>query len=255
MIKKYIFIGIVGLLLLIPSMVFGAITFDVGTSGSVGTDISNTVTISHTIGIGTNRALVTGCYFKGTSQSGTPSMDATYGGVSMTKIVTEILVDGTDRFMTAMFLLLNPTSGTANIAATVTHNGSNRGMHCVNSSWSGVKQTSEPDSYTSANTLAPSQTLTFNTTSTTTMLIDAEGANDTFGRTLDVGGGQTEIAETANNNAGSMASSYKLVTSSGSNSMSYSRSGTGNTYWIGTVLALTPEPEPASTPQMQVMWW
>ena len=102
---------------------------------------SATVNASHTVGSGTNRALV---FFFGGDDNGTtasvsnPTITATFGGASITMI--DYSYNANARCWTGIGILLNPSSGSGTLSVTVS--AAQRALACAVAEFNNVKQTS-----------------------------------------------------------------------------------------------------------------
>ena len=128
-------------------------------SASAGTTTSSTITWSHTIGAGSNRMLVVGVSLQGSTQ---PTATAvTYGGVSMTKVLSKQASNSGAGFFheTSKWLLPAPAVGTANVVVTAT-SGSSPDNAGWSESYFGVEQSTTPDATaTASGTTTGAQTL------------------------------------------------------------------------------------------------
>ena len=111
---------------------------------------NTTNTFSHTIS-GSNTILFVAC----SNENAGAVTGATYNGVSMTEI-------GSGNATLHLFYLINPTAGANNV--TITRSGTANDFHGWAISYTGVKQSGQPDAFT-AN--SASLTSTLNTTLTT----------------------------------------------------------------------------------------
>ncbi|HEX8140302.1 MAG TPA: C25 family cysteine peptidase [Pyrinomonadaceae bacterium] len=167
-----------------------------------------TVTWSHTVGSGNNRALIVGVSTAVITAPG-PAVDrvtsVTYGGTPLTRLGSQR--DSTVNSGIEMFILVNPPAGTANVVATIIS-----GVNYVvggSASFFGVHQTTPTGTFTSAtgNDTTPTVAVT---TTTGDVVIDTvgtlpsgfltPGAGQTgrwngrafFSSAFDVGAGSTE---------------------------------------------------------------
>lgn len=167
-----------------------------------------TITWSHTVGSGNNRALIVGVSTAVITAPG-PAVDrvtsVTYDGTALTRLGSQR--DSTVNSGIEMFILVNPPSGTANVVATIIS-----GVNYVvggSASFFGVHQTTPTGTFTSAtgNNTTPTVTVT---TTTGDVVIDTvgtlpsgfltPGAGQTgrwngrafFSNAFDVGAGSTE---------------------------------------------------------------
>lgn len=125
-----------------------AIAFDAKSGADDDTGANSTLTVSHTC-TGGNKVLVV---YVLTNNSAFAS-GVTYNGVAMT-LIANLVVDGTVRI--SLFYLLAPATGANNVVATATGNTLIR-VRCA--SYTGVKQTGQPDaSATQGATVSPDTT-------------------------------------------------------------------------------------------------
>ena len=114
------------------------IAIDNTSSGKMG---STNGTVSHIVSSGlSNSILITTLSTQDSNHANLPIGSITYGGVSMTKVRQD--TSNTNNVSSAIYYLLNPTAGTANVIVSST-GGVWKGI--VNSSWSGVTQSGQPD--------------------------------------------------------------------------------------------------------------
>jgi hypothetical protein len=157
-------------------------TFDAANTGITETDADATVTVSHTVGSLTNGILFAWIAYQTTS---TTISSVKYGGVDMT-----LAVQQTTNRRTALYYLIGPAAGTANI---VWSGSANFGRVVSGShSWSGANATqdltgkTQTGSGTSAN---PSITCG---TASGELIVDVLGISFTSGDTLAADANQTE---------------------------------------------------------------
>lgn len=128
-----------------------AIAFDSSAKGTITTGTS--LTFAHTC-TGSNLILI--AYFYGSGSGDTCS--ATYNGTSMTQFKT--IVDSSNNKQFG-FYLINPATGANNVVATFGNSGQHGG---VSGSYTGVKQSGQPDSSGSADNSGVGTTVTVSTT-------------------------------------------------------------------------------------------
>lgn len=116
-----------------------------------------TLTYSHTTGAGSNRALIVYAYTNNNSDIVT---GVTYGGVAMT-LIDKVINIASAGCIYAYFLA-NPASGTNNVVCS--QSNSSNYMSAVAISYTGVKQTDNPEVYTDVNTTSSGSTLSLTTT-------------------------------------------------------------------------------------------
>lgn len=134
------------------------INFDTFTSGNA---TGTSSTIAHTCS-GNNRLLVVGV---GTDASGDVITGVTYNGVAMTLVDKQQMAGAATRYA-YLFYLLNPDSGTNDIVISASPSHNIRSDHA---SYTGVKQTGQPD----ASSKATNASTTDLTNSTTVVLPDS----------------------------------------------------------------------------------
>lgn len=192
-----------------------AIAFDTATGGTgVGAD---PITISMTIGSGSDRVLVVGAGCDNSSDTITGSGTCSYNGVAMTLAVSK--ADGVKQFQ-YMWVLANPDSGTHNI---VMNPASGTVSSVVAASFTGVDQATPYDS-TAAEQLSTHtspQDISI-TASTNGMIVDMVGTSNS-GVTLTKDASQTQASTTRDTGFGVTAMSYKA--SSGADTMTWTYSG------------------------------
>jgi hypothetical protein len=160
-----------------------AVTFDAATPGSAVSD--TTLTISHTVGAGSNRVLYVGpC-----STAGTPAAisSVTYGGVSLTQIDDEN--QGVAR--AGVWRLLAPATGTANVV--ITYAAFQDEMGAVAISLAGVDQTTPEDAPVGTQGASATDPSTIITSAVDDMVLDILMVN--HGGAITAGGGQTNRGE------------------------------------------------------------
>lgn len=131
-----------------------AIAYDAFSDGGLSSSVTS-LSWSHTC-TGSNRLLVVGIIGDTTSDKLT---GVTYAGVAMTLIAKLQMPSNTWQYL---YYLLNPTSGANNIVATGGSTMNVLGGQGV--SYTGVKQSSQPDGYTTATPTATSCVTTITTT-------------------------------------------------------------------------------------------
>lgn len=187
-----------------------AIAFDASSQGS--NNNTTSLTISHTVGSGSDRAL----YVFVASDDGTDDLagaTVTYGGTSLGSPISTTSVGATNWLY--CWRMLAPPSGTANI---VISSGTNMYLSVIASSWSGVDQTTPNGTIgTFAQTLPASpRTLTV-TSATGGVVVDFIHRRAVAALTVDAA--QTRIGTEVTAVVGSSGSSYQA--GSGSVSMTW----------------------------------
>lgn len=151
--KKLALVFLVLLLLISTRPASAAIAFDASSTWTTGSTVTSTA-ISHTVGAGSNMILFALAFTTNNDAS------ATYNGVSMTKILSQV---GPDTRTLALFVLPNPATGTHNIVISVP--SSEAIVQGSGISYSGAQQTALVDA-SAANTTSSNIT-SFSTTLTT----------------------------------------------------------------------------------------
>jgi len=190
------------------------------TGGGAGTSNS----FSHTVGAsGRYRALFVLVSLRGSG--GMPSsLACTYGGVSMTSLGS--VTDATTDIVVAAFRLVNPATGANTVAVSWTGNAyysaTARSYFNVNS---GMPVFSGSYTTLAATTSAPSMSVG---ASGGDIVLDLITKADTFGETLTVGAGQTQIQNAGVGTQFISAISFEAAAASGAVTMSWSKSGSGD---------------------------
>lgn len=160
-------------------------------AASLGTNSAGTTwTVAYTVAAGTDRVLFVGA--SDLVQASTDLTGVTYGGVAMTKVAEGRA--GTDRFST-LWMLVSPASGANNVVFSRTTDGSY--IEAVAGSYSGAKQTGQPDGTQVTNAAGSPNDNTITTTADNSwhlMIVHRGGAG-----TLTAGTATTERANNGNN--------------------------------------------------------
>ena len=222
--RRLLLVCLAALLLLTLSTARAAITV-VNASSGVGT---TTTTVSHTVSNGTGRILVVGV---GIDDVGFTITGATYGGTALTLIGTKQSANS----RMALYYLINPTVGTANVVITISAGVTDVAVGAV--SLTEVDQTTPLGTFASAagtNTAAPSVTVSSATGELVleTVSIKSPPSPGTLGS------GQTSWWSIYNSGLHSSAGSTK----SGASSVTMSRTLTGNGNWAIGAVPLKPAP-------------
>lgn len=151
-----------------------AIAFDNATAGG-GVTASTTKTYSHTVNSNTD-----GILFVFISMANTNDLltSVTYAGVTMTRIAYQYNGASDEVYL---YYLVAPASGANNVVIT---NSSTRNISSMAVSYTGAKQTTQPDAYaiSTPNTLVSTQTITTTVVGTNCWLVGAS-YNDSAGQT------------------------------------------------------------------------
>lgn len=130
-----------------------AIALDAQSNGA--TSVTTSLSWSHTC-TGSNLALIVGIW---NASDGVTSV--TYNGVAMTQIAKLLMTGGAAGQYIYLYYLLNPATGTNTVAVT----GATGGLDGASTSFTGVKQSGQPDSFNSSGSASTASL----TTSTTTV--------------------------------------------------------------------------------------
>lgn len=224
---------------------------ELGTAVSAqSTAAANTISVSHTLGSGTNRlaVVVVTTYRNG----GDPNITGiTYGGVAMTELVDKIQTVSSDRFHAAIWYLKNadmPSDGSKTVTATYDESNTKE-MQVAVQTFSGVDQTTpftDSDSTGSSSSVSASLTLT---TVSGDMAIDCL---NTYTGTRTIGADQTLVKSQVD--AGSTTDLHfsKETATGTSTTMSWTFTGQENAYVAGNMLQATGGGA-AAVPQMAMI--
>lgn len=228
------------LFFVLPNISYGAIAFDSASTplfNNAGTDTS--FTVAHTI-TGDNTALVVSVFLNRTTGGATVT-GCTYNGDAMSLVNSNGGDDGPNTVTSYLFLLINPDTSTNNIVCSTS--GLLTGPKQIfigGLSYTGVKQTGQPDSNNSITGIESIQT---NINQPTTVV---ESDSWLVGALMDDGAGLTGGAGTGttyrsdyNPNSAHWADSGGPV-SSGSQSLNYTVSIAGTNRYAGGILSLAP---------------
>lgn len=130
-----------------------AIAFDAASEGNRGTNDANSITFAHTC-TGSDRILLVGALSNGAG--GDIVNSVTYNAVACTKIASHNLTG--DQWLSIWYLIA-PATGANNIVVGVS--GTSDGLYGMGSSYTGAKQSGQPDS---SNTGTATGNLTLSTT-------------------------------------------------------------------------------------------
>lgn len=226
------------LLLLSPSLAFGAIAFDAATNGGVLG--SSPKTWSHTV-TGSNVALVV-CTAHSTATTTDPVTSVTYNGTALTKYTFVPADVALNYYATDLWVLLNAPTG----SHTVSISFSSGSMTGVSSSYSGVLGSVEA---TSSNTTAGATTLT--TTLTTLTANDWTVMCGSDGGTSPTAGAGTTYRDTGGT---SLFDSNAAIASPGSTSLTMN--WINNKPAAATMIALSPTGAATQPPAIsRAFWW
>ena len=165
-------------------------------SNNRGTTVSS-VTLSHVVS-GSDRILV--CGYAVNDATPQPVTGATYNGVAMTRLGSEISTDGLFTY-TGAFYLVAPATGTHN-AVISTGGGTNGRMFAACTSWTGVDQSTPLGTLVTNSGQTHSSPITDNVSSATGELVIDIAVLYASAATLSVGAGQTLRAEDLNGGNG-----------------------------------------------------
>jgi len=196
------------------------------------------LTISHTVGSGSNRALVVAVACINSSDF-LATATVTYGGVSMgSPVVTKHASTANNHVY--VWVLVNPTSGTANVV--ITPSGSAY-LKAVVSSYTGVDQTTPVSSSTKyTSSFAPSPVSNSITVLSGGMAVDFI-CDRTASRTITPNGTQTRLGSQINGTLSTSSGSYKADATA----MEWTHNGGGTENVSIAVVALGPSGGAAAT--------
>jgi hypothetical protein len=199
------------------------ITYDNSADGGNNGGSTTSLTYPYTVGTGSNRLLVVNLV--GDVTDGVSSV--TYAGTPMTLIGK---VQSPDNNWQYLYYLLNPSSGSNNIVITA---ASAQYLISEAASWYNVKQSAQPDAFTTKTAAAEVTSVTTSLTTVATGALVVQGLWS-YGH-LGAGAGSVPIiTDTAFDAAGIFASSGSPVSPAGSVSMTTISDGTVST---GVVMA------------------
>jgi len=198
---------------------FDSATSTVDTSGS-----ATSVNWSHTTS-GSNRALVVFVYNDDATDKVT---GVTYDGVAMTRVGVQSNASGQTVYG---YLLLNPASGTHTVAVSASA-GSNQ-LGGISSSYTGVKQSAQPDSSNTGGSGSTGSTFSISTTvvASNSLLVGAQ-RNQTDNQPSPAGGA------TERQHVNTMTAIDIIPVSSGSQSLIWNTSS--GAIYSGVVMSLSP---------------
>jgi uncharacterized repeat protein (TIGR01451 family) len=168
----------------LPAQTDAAITVDSVSSANSPTRTATTFSWTHTVGAGNNRLLVVGISVMNAGSNSVNSV--TYGGVTLTRIGTRSISSGGSIYLTEMWSLTSPASGSATVVVNV-NNAASIAAGAV--SFAGVNLSQPLGSFVSASGTAGTATVDA-TTSAGDMVLDTLTTPGNI--TFTVGAGQTE---------------------------------------------------------------
>ena len=112
------------LFILLPPHIDAAITVDASSYVVAPSKTATTASWSHTVGTGSNTLLAVGVSVENPSTQTNNVTSVTYGGTALTRIGTQSLISGTSFYLTEIWYLLSPASGTATITVNVNNSAS-----------------------------------------------------------------------------------------------------------------------------------
>lgn len=199
-----------------------AIAFDAKAFGTSSGGSVSSLTFSHTC-TGTNLVLVVGIK--------TPAgVSVTYNSVSMTEIDS---VGASDR-ATRLFLLIAPATGAHNVVVS----GGTGAYDAVSASYTGCKQSAQPDAHIT-NTASGASTLTTSITTVANNCWTVMSGGKENGGTLQAGTGSNLLFDTGASLGCAMFDSNAAITPAGSYSMEFHPSA-GSGVLNAAVLSLSP---------------
>jgi hypothetical protein len=202
-------------------------------TASVASAGTTPLTWNMTVGSGANRFLVVGCY------SSRIITSVSYAGISM----SQLRVDSGPAFLSYMFTLVNPASGSNAFSVAYT-GGDDTQVLCGATSFTGVNQSSPIDVSTGAyNTPGGgAETVTWTTNIANDMLLDILAYNETANPTP--GASQTLQWRIVSSGQGvSGLGSTKPTTTPGSQTMTWTTTNTA----VQSAVAIAPAPPPGGT--------
>lgn len=222
------------LLIVFPSYASAAIAFDASTVGASPTRGATSETYSHAVGSGSDRYLVVAIARNDDTTTAPDDITSvTYNGVAMTRLVA-LDGNGDGRFLYSyLYGLANPTPGSHNVVVSLTGSTGSR-AYSITASYTGVKQTGQPDataSVTASTGNAVSTTLT--TVADNSWIIAGAADNNppyTGSGVLTTRGGSTA--------ASSLLDSNGVLTPAGAKTVSIT--ATGRNSLVAVSLAPTP---------------
>lgn len=216
-------------LLLVPySSAAFAITLDAKTGGHTS---GVSLTISHTIGAGNNRALVVSIDTQDSNHASLPITSVTYGGMALTQ-VNNVSAPVSTNCHTEQWILLNPPVGTANIVINV---AGACFIGAENTSWFGVDQANQPNALATGTGRGSNPSTSITTLNPNCMVIDVVGSEDVYSA---VGGSQTIIGSQQGQAFENIVATYKQQATAAATTMSETIGANNN--WAQSVLALAP---------------
>ena len=211
-----------------------SIAYDAASAWTTGSSVTS-ITFALTVGVGSNRMLFV------TALSTNNDVTATYAGVSMTKILTQV---GADSRTLSMFALPAPTSGvndiiiTAEVSAAVLQGGG--------ASYSGVAQTTTMDSTTTSTIGTDVTTYTGTLTTVANNCWTVMGLRYVGGNAGYTAGVNTTIRNASANTGLSDSNSVKTPAGSTSQTITVSN-GTGGAYLVMASFAPVAAPTGVNT--------
>lgn len=203
-----------------------AIAFDAVTYATGGTGTS--LTFSHTTS-GTNRILVVNIFQN--DNAGDTTTGVTYGGVAMTRV--SVVQNTSSPYLSRnyQYILINPTSGANNVVISNTSNN----LEAWALSYTGAKQSSQPDAFTTSTGNVQNFTTTLTTVADNcwTVILGRAG---TGGGSVSAGTGTTARGTVAVNE---ISGDSNGALSAGSNSMTLNFSA-GAAQWQTNMLSIAP---------------
>lgn len=177
------FLFVFSLILFPATQTYAAVTVDATSNVVTSTRTATSASWSHTVGTGSNRMLVVGVSLVDTSTNNVTGI--TYGSVALTRIGTVSRTSSSYRYITEIWYLLSPASGTDTITVNVANTAS---IVAGAVSFAGVNLGDPIGAFVSAN--GSSRTPSVNATTVAgDVVIDTMTTRG--GRTCTVGSGQT----------------------------------------------------------------
>lgn len=217
--------------LMLACPAWAAITFDSNAEGTAAS--GTTYSFNHTLGTGSNKAIVVGVIVKDVSSTGVIS-SVTYNSSSMTAAYAEVIDTHRDH-MRQFYLATSLAAGTYSVAVTLTSNA--QGSKAVASSYFGVDQTTPLDAAgagATGTTASPSVSIT--TVNNNAMIVDCLNQNGTNSETAT--SPQADVL-TDVTSIPSLGKSDKTLATAGATTMSWTL-GAAPTGWAINCLSLKP---------------
>lgn len=191
--------------------------------------VTNSKTISHTIGAGSNTILLV---YTWNNQTSDITTGVTYNGASMTSIAGAFY-SGLGGYI-KVYYLLNPTAGANNIVASYSSSRYNR---VAGVSYSGVKQSAQPDAFTTKNNgTGTTESASVTTVADNAWVLAAVSMGD--GGTPSAGSGTTMRVNDGAGDSNAWFDSGSAVSPAGSKTLNFVSSASNR--WAEVILSIAP---------------